>query len=77
MAVNRSDEVRDLLKSIESGTGKQIQFVVRAMQTGIGDIQVNVYPAVGDAESRTFNLHYGLTPVMRQAIREWFEPFLL
>ena len=77
MAMDRRNAVTELLKSIESETGKQIPYVVSAMQSGIGDVQVNVYPAVGDAESRIFNLHDGLTPMMRQAIRVWFEPFLL
>jgi hypothetical protein len=43
----------------------------------IGRVQVNVYPTVGDAKFRIFDLHDGVTAVMRQAIREWFEPFAL
>ena len=51
--------------------------MVTPLQTHTGDVQINVYPVIGDAgSSRIFNLHDGLTAIMRQAIREWFEPFL-
>jgi hypothetical protein len=77
IAMGRDDEVRKFLKGIQSETGRQIACVVRATPTHIGDVQVNVYPASGDAASRIFNLHDGLTKIKRQTIRDWFEQFLL
>jgi hypothetical protein len=77
MAMDPRNAVEELLRSIESERGKRIPYVVGIVQAGIGDVQVNVYPAVGDAECRIFNLHDGLTQMMRRAIREWFEPFFL
>jgi hypothetical protein len=77
MAMDPRNAVKELLRSIESETGKRIPYVVGIVPTGIGDVQVTVYPSVGDAEFRIFNLHDDLTPMMRRAIREWFEPFFL
>jgi hypothetical protein len=54
--------------------GKQIQWAVYPVQSGaIGNVQVNIYPTVGEAQVRTFNL---LDATAKKEIREWFERFL-
>ena len=73
----RTETVRNVLSRIEWESGKRISYAVGPVGDRIGRVQVNVYPTVGDAKFRIFDLHDGVTAVMRQAIREWFEPFAL
>jgi hypothetical protein len=76
--MSHKDEVEKLLTNSEIATGNRVQFAVSAPQFGrIGDVQINVYPAGGEAQVRTFNLVDGLTPAKKKEILEWFEPLAL
>jgi len=74
---DRVEAVRNILSSIESEQGRLISYAVAPAARRVGHAQVNVYPAFCDAGFRIFNLHDGVTATMRQAIREWFEPFMV
>ena len=72
---HRTEET-DLLENSEVTTGNRVQFAVSVQQSGsIGDVQINVYPAKGEAQVRTFNLVDGLTAAKKKEILEWFEAF--
>jgi hypothetical protein len=73
--MSHKTEVINLLESSETTTGNRVQFVVSVQQSGgVGDVQINVYPATGEAQVRTFNLVDGLTPARQREILDWFEP---
>ena len=73
--MDRRIDVKQLLNSIAAECCTQVSFAVTPLQSGIGAVQINVYPAVGEAGVRVFNLLDGLTPAVRKSIRDWFEPF--
>ncbi len=77
MPMTPSDEVRELFRTIESERRKKIQYAVVPVERSIGKVQVNIYPAVGDAAFRVFDLRDGLTLRMQQIIREWCGSFVL
>jgi hypothetical protein len=64
--MQRRDQTKELLKNIESVTGKKVQWAVSSLQSGVGDVQVNVYPATGDAYVSVFSLLHGLTARSRE-----------
>jgi hypothetical protein len=66
--------VLELLRRIESGTGKHFGFAVRSMATGVRKIQIVIYPVNAEASERTFDLHDGLTLKAEREIRAWIEP---
>jgi hypothetical protein len=72
--MKRRDDVERFLDSIAE-YGNRVQFAAVPLQSGIGDVQIIVYPAIGEADVRVFHMLDGLTPSVQKSIRDWFEPF--
>jgi len=72
--MERTKNVERLLDGIAAKHGNHVRYAIAPLQSGVGDIQINAYPTVGEAAVRIFNLSEGLTPTVRQSIRDWFEP---
>lgn len=72
--MSHKDEVLELLRDFETAAGTSVPFAVSPQQSGrIGDVQINVYPAEGEAQVQTFNLVDGLTPAKKNEILDWVK----
>ncbi len=73
--MNRKEAVKEFLKMLEVETGKPIRYAIHPSTSGVGHIQINIYPINAEASYRTFNLHDGLTHTLRREIRAWADSF--
>ena len=72
--MERHKDVGLLLDIIAAEHGNRVRYAMVPLQSGVGELQINAYPTVGEADVRVFNLSDGLTPTVRKSIRDWFEP---
>jgi hypothetical protein len=73
--MKRKEAVKEFLRTLEVETGRPIRYAMHPSTSGVGHIQVIIYPINAEASYRTFNLHDGLTHALRREIRAWADSF--
>jgi len=71
-----SDQVRELLKSIEKERRKRVRYSIVPLERNVSKLQINIYPVEGDPAFQIFDLQAGLTVRLQRTIRQWFESFM-
>ena len=67
------EEIAQLLAEMDSGRGLHTHYDIAFVRTGSFDIRVTALEP-GPVRENTFDLSGGLTPKIRQRIRDWVEP---
>jgi hypothetical protein len=76
--MTRAGQIEQFLAEIDREVGSRLRRKPYSLPDGaVGDVEIAAWPVVGHAQFRKFNLHDGLTPSIRLAIRDWYLPLAM